>query len=79
MELSEELLELKGLLEYYNIAKSNLNLTYLLIAKSKGIDVIKEMYNFDKMCGDLNKFERQREFRDYFYRISKEVYRWEEE
>lgn len=73
MELSEELLELKDLLEYYGISKSNLNLTYLLIAKSKGIDVIKEMYNFDKEYGDLNKFEKQREFRDYFYKISKEV------
>lgn len=73
MELSNELLELKDLLEYYGISKSNLNLTYLLIAKSKGIDVIKEMYNFDKEYGDLNKFEKQREFRDYFYKISKEV------
>ena len=79
MELSEELLELKDLLEYYGISKSNLNLTYLLIAKSKGIDVIKEMYHFDKMYGDLNKFEKQREFRDYFYKISKEVVEWEEE
>lgn len=79
MELSEELLELKDLLEYYGISKSNLNLTYLLIARNKGIDVIKEMYNFDKEYGDLNKFEKQREFRDYFYRISKEVYKWEEE
>lgn len=79
MELSSEVLELKDLLEYYGISKSNLNLTYLLIAKSKGIDVIKEMYNFDKEYGDLNKFEKQREFRDYFYRISKEVYKWEEE
>ena len=43
MELSEELLELKDLLEYYGISKSNLNLTYLLIAKSKGINVIKEV------------------------------------
>lgn len=73
MELSSEVLELKDLLEYYGISKSNLNLTYLLIAKSKGIDVIKEMYNFDKEYGDLNKFEKQREFRDYFYKISKEV------
>ena len=79
MELSEELLELKDLLEYYGISKSNLNLTYLLIAKSKGIDVIKEMYQFDKIYGNLNKFEKQREFRDYFYKMSKEVYRWEEE
>ena len=79
MELSEELLELKDLLEYYGISKSNLNLTYLLIAKSKGIGVIKEMYHFDKMYGDLNKFEKQREFRNYFNEISKEVYRWEEE
>lgn len=73
MELSEELLELKDLLEYYGISKSNLNLTYLLIARNKGIDVIKEMYNFDKEYKHLNKFEKQREFRDYFYRISKEV------
>ena len=79
MELSEELLELKDLLEYYGISKSNLNLTYLLIAKSKGIDVIKEMYQFDKIYGNLNKFEKQREFRNYFNEISKEVYRWEEE
>lgn len=79
MELSKEVLQLKDLLEYYGISKSNLNLTYLLIAKSKGIDVIKEMYQFDKIYGNLNKFEKQREFRNYFNEISREVYRWEEE
>lgn len=79
MELSEELLELKDLLEYYNIAKSNLNLTYLLLARNKGIDVIKEMHHFNEQYKDLNKFEKQREFRDYFYKISREVAEWEEE
>lgn len=79
MELSKEVLELKDLLEYYNISPSHLNLTYILIARSKGIDVIKEMHHFNEKYKDLDKFNKQREFRDYFNKMSKEVYRWEEE
>ena len=73
MEISEELIELKDLLEYYNISKSNLNLTYLILARNKGIDVIKEMHHFDKQYKDLNKYEKQIEFRDYFYKKTREV------
>lgn len=79
MELSKEVLELKDLLEYYNISPSHLNLTYLLIARSRGIDVIKEMYHFNEEYKNLSKFEKQIEFRKYFNEISKEVYKWEEE
>ena len=79
MEVSSEVLELKDLLQFYNISDSHLNLTYLLIAKAKGIDVIREMYYFDKKYGDLDKFQKQVEFRRYFNEISKEVYKWEEE
>ena len=73
MELSEEVLELKDLLQYYNLPKSNLNLTYLLLARGKGIDVIRELYYFNEQYKDLNQFEKQREFRDYFYDKSREV------
>ena len=73
MELSEELLELKDLLQYYNLPKSNLNLTYLLLARGKGIDVIRELYYFNEQYKDLNQFEKQIEFRNYFYDKSREV------
>ena len=73
MELSEEVLELKDLLQYYNLPKSNLNLTYLLLARGKGIDVIRELYYFNEQYKDLNQFEKQIEFRNYFYDKSREV------
>lgn len=73
MELSQELLELNDLLEYYSIPKSNLNLTYLILARNKGIDIIKEMYFFNKQYRDLTTYERQIKFRDHFYKKSKEV------
>ena len=73
MELSEEVLELKDLLQYYNLPKSNLNLTYLLLARGKGIDVIRELYYFNEQYKDLNQFEKQIEFRNYFYEMSREV------
>lgn len=79
MELSQEVIELGDLLEYYNLPNSSLNLTYLILARNKGIDIIKEMHYFNEQHKDLNKYEKQIKFRDYFYKISKEVYKWEEE
>lgn len=73
MELSQEVIELGDLLEYYNLPNSSLNLTYLILARNKGVDVIKEMHHFDKQYKDLNKYEKQIEFRNHFYNKTREV------